>query len=53
MELIALDDAEIKYSIAKLFPGDSEGNGGVFNFVTKESCENNAKISWTQVETGW
>ena len=54
VELIALDDAEIKYStVQNWFPGDSEGNGGVFNFVTKRGvCENNAKISWTQVETG-
>ena len=54
VELIALDDAEIKYStVQNWFPGDSLGNGGVFNFVTKRGlCENNAKISWTQVETG-
>ena len=54
VELIALDDAEIKYStVQNWFPGDSEGNGGVFNFVTKRGlCEKNAKISWTQVETG-
>ena len=54
VELIALDDAEIKYStVQNWFPGDSQGNGGVFNFVTKRGlCENNAKISWTQVETG-
>ena len=54
VELIALDDAEIKYStVQNWFPGDSEGNGGVFNFVTKRGlCENNSKISWTQVETG-
>tara|TARA_B100001113_G_scaffold147666_1_gene121100 strand:- start:226 stop:1674 length:1449 start_codon:yes stop_codon:yes gene_type:complete len=54
VELIALDDAEIKYStVQNWFPGDSEGKGGVFNFVTKRGlCENNAKISWTQVETG-
>jgi Fe-S cluster assembly protein SufB len=54
VELVALDDAEIKYStVQNWFPGDSEGNGGVFNFVTKRGlCENNAKISWTQVETG-
>ena len=52
VELIALDDAEIKYStVQNWFPGDSEGNGGVFNFVTKRGlCEKNAKISWTQVE---
>ena len=54
VELIALDDAEIKYStVQNWFPGDSDGNGGGFNFVTKRGlCENNAKISWTQVETG-
>jgi Fe-S cluster assembly protein SufB len=54
VELIALDDAEIKYStVQNWFPGDKEGNGGVFNFVTKRGlCETNAKISWTQVETG-
>jgi Fe-S cluster assembly protein SufB len=54
VELIALDDAEIKYStVQNWFPGDHEGKGGVFNFVTKRGiCENNAKISWTQVETG-
>ena len=54
VELIALDDAEIKYStVQNWFPGDKEGKGGVFNFVTKRGlCERNAKISWTQVETG-
>ena len=54
VELIALDDAEIKYStVQNWFPGDKEGKGGVFNFVTKRGlCEDNAKISWTQVETG-
>lgn len=54
VELIALDDAEIKYStVQNWFPGDSEGSGGVFNFVTKRGiCGNNSKISWTQVETG-
>ncbi|MEQ6124398.1 Fe-S cluster assembly protein SufB [Pseudotenacibaculum sp. MALMAid0570] len=54
VELIAMDDSEIKYStVQNWFPGDSEGKGGVFNFVTKRGlCENNAKISWTQVETG-
>lgn len=54
VELIALDDAEIKYStVQNWFPGDKDGNGGVFNFVTKRGlCEKNAKISWTQVETG-
>ncbi|SDQ16187.1 Fe-S cluster assembly protein SufB [Flagellimonas zhangzhouensis] len=54
VELIAMDDAEIKYStVQNWFPGDKEGKGGVFNFVTKRGlCEKNAKISWTQVETG-
>ena len=54
VELIALDDSEIKYStVQNWYPGDSKGNGGVFNFVTKRGlCEKNAKISWTQVETG-
>ncbi len=54
VELISLDDAEIKYStVQNWFPGDKEGKGGVFNFVTKRGlCETNAKISWTQVETG-
>jgi Fe-S cluster assembly protein SufB len=54
VELIALDNAEIKYStVQNWYPGDKEGKGGVFNFVTKRGlCERNAKISWTQVETG-
>ena len=54
VELIALDDAEIKYStVQNWFPGDKDGKGGVFNFVTKRGlCETNSKISWTQVETG-
>jgi len=54
VELIALKDAEIKYStVQNWYPGDKEGKGGVFNFVTKRGmCETNAKISWTQVETG-
>ena len=54
VELIALDDAEIKYStVQNWYPGDKDGVGGVFNFVTKRGvCEQNAKISWTQVETG-
>jgi Fe-S cluster assembly protein SufB len=54
VELIALDNAEIKYStVQNWFPGDKEGRGGVYNFVTKRGlCEKNAKISWTQVETG-
>ena len=54
VELIALDDAEIKYStVQNWYPGDKKGKGGVYNFVTKRGlCEKNAKISWTQVETG-
>ena len=54
VELIALDNAEIKYStVQNWYPGDKKGKGGVFNFVTKRGiCEKNAKISWTQVETG-
>ena len=54
VELIALDDAEIKYStVQNWFPGDKEGKGGVFNFVTKRGiCHERSKISWTQVETG-
>ena len=54
VELVALDDAEIKYStVQNWFPGGKDGKGGVFNFVTKRGlCEKNAKISWTQVETG-
>jgi Fe-S cluster assembly protein SufB len=55
VELIALDDAEIKYStIQNWYPGDKEGRGGVFNFVTKRGlCSGrNSKISWTQLETG-
>ena len=54
VELIALDDAEIKYStVQNWYPGNNEGKGGVYNFVTKRGlCETNAKISWTQVETG-
>ena len=54
VELIALDDAEIKYStVQNWYPGDENGKGGIFNFVTKRGiCEKNAKISWTQVETG-
>lgn len=54
VELVALDDAEIKYStVQNWFPGDAEGKGGVYNFVTKRAvCETNAKVSWTQVETG-
>lgn len=54
VELIALNDSEIKYStVQNWFSGDKEGKGGVFNFVTKRGiAEKNAKISWTQVETG-
>ena len=54
VELIAMDNAEIKYStVQNWYPGNKEGKGGVFNFVTKRGwCENSAKISWTQVETG-
>lgn len=54
VELIALDNAEIKYStVQNWYPGDSEGKGGVYNFVTKRGiCGRNSKISWTQVETG-
>jgi Fe-S cluster assembly protein SufB len=54
VELIALKDAEIKYStIQNWYPGDENGKGGIYNFVTKRGiCEANAKISWTQVETG-
>ena len=55
VELVALDDAEIKYStVQNWYPGDSEGRGGIFNFVTKRGdCRGkHAKISWTQVETG-
>ncbi len=55
VELVALDDAEIKYStVQNWYPGDKEGRGGVYNFVTKRGdCRGrNAKISWTQVETG-
>ena len=54
VELIALDTAEIKYStVQNWYPGNAEGIGGVYNFVTKRGiCEKDAKISWTQVETG-
>jgi Fe-S cluster assembly protein SufB len=55
VELIALDDAEIKYStVQNWYPGDHEGKGGIYNFVTKRgACRGrNSKISWTQVETG-
>ena len=55
VELVALDDAEIKYStLQNWFPGDKNGQGGVYNFVTKrgKAAGRNSKISWTQVETG-
>ncbi len=55
VELVALDDATIKYStIQNWYPGDSEGKGGIYNFVTKRGrcIGNNSRISWTQVETG-
>jgi Fe-S cluster assembly protein SufB len=55
VELIALDNAEIKYStVQNWYPGDKQGQGGIFNFVTKRGiCQGvNSKISWTQVETG-
>jgi len=55
VELVALDDAQIKYStIQNWYPGDKEGKGGIFNFVTKRGkcAGKNSKISWTQVETG-
>jgi Fe-S cluster assembly protein SufB len=55
VELIALDNAQIKYStVQNWYPGDKEGKGGIYNFVTKRgSCRGvNSKISWTQVETG-
>ena len=54
VELVALDNAEIKYStVQNWYPGDAEGKGGIYNFVTKRGiAHTNAKISWTQVETG-
>jgi Fe-S cluster assembly protein SufB len=55
VELVALDDAEIKYStVQNWYPGDAEGRGGIYNFVTKRGdCRGkNAVITWTQVETG-
>ena len=55
VELIALENAEIKYStVQNWYPGDEDGKGGIYNFVTKRGlCKgNNSKISWTQVETG-
>lgn len=55
VELVALDDAEIKYStVQNWYPGDAEGKGGIYNFVTKRAaCRGrNSKVMWTQVETG-
>jgi Fe-S cluster assembly protein SufB len=54
VELVALDDSEIKYStVQNWYPGDAEGKGGIYNFVTKRGvAHHNSKISWTQVETG-
>ena len=55
VEIITEEDAEVKYStVQNWWPGDSEGNGGVYNFVTKRAdCRGaNSKVSWTQVETG-
>ncbi|RUO35407.1 Fe-S cluster assembly protein SufB [Aliidiomarina sanyensis] len=54
VELVAMDDAEIKYStVQNWYPGDENGKGGIYNFVTKRGiAHKNAKISWTQVETG-
>ena len=55
VELVALEDAEIKYStVQNWYPGDKNGNGGIYNFVTKRGIclGDNSKISWTQVETG-
>ncbi|WP_185851569.1 Fe-S cluster assembly protein SufB [Blattabacterium cuenoti] len=54
VEILALEDSEVKYStVQNWYPGNKEGEGGVFNFVTKRGlCENHAKISWIQVETG-
>ncbi|HEX7572859.1 MAG TPA: Fe-S cluster assembly protein SufB, partial [Bacteroidota bacterium] len=55
VELVALDDARVKYStVQNWYPGDKEGKGGIFNFVTKRGkcAGRNSRISWTQVETG-
>ena len=55
VELVAMDDAEIKYStVQNWYPGDENGKGGIYNFVTKRGdCRGaSSKISWTQVETG-
>lgn len=54
VELVVKDDAQIKYStVQNWYPGDENGKGGIYNFVTKRAiCHTNAKVSWTQVETG-
>ncbi|MFT5518511.1 MAG: Fe-S cluster assembly protein SufB [Glaciecola sp.] len=54
VELVVLDNAQIKYStVQNWYPGDENGKGGIYNFVTKRAiCHTNAKVSWTQVETG-
>jgi len=54
VELVVMDDAEIKYStVQNWYPGDENGRGGIYNFVTKRAiCHTRAKVSWTQVETG-
>lgn len=55
VEIVALESAEVKYStVQNWYPGDANGNGGIYNFVTKRGIckEDNSKISWTQVETG-
>jgi Fe-S cluster assembly protein SufB len=54
VELVVLDNAEVKYStVQNWYPGDENGKGGIFNFVTKRAvAHTNAKVSWTQVETG-
>jgi len=55
VEIITMDDAEVKYStVQNWYPGNKEGKGGIYNFVTKRGlCKGkNSKISWTQVETG-
>ncbi|MFT7218074.1 MAG: Fe-S cluster assembly protein SufB, partial [Paraglaciecola sp.] len=54
VELVVMDDAQIKYStVQNWYPGDENGKGGIYNFVTKRAiCHTNAKVSWTQVETG-
>lgn len=54
VEIVVHDNAEVKYStVQNWYPGDKDGNGGIYNFVTKRGvCHRNAKLSWTQVETG-